>query len=135
MPNRVDWEADFSVGHDALDAQHREILAQCNRLADLCAAADDTPFREAYAALMRMASAHFAAEEALLVAGAYPELDDYRCELEEYAFLAAEIATTEHFDPIELQRFLALWWVGHVMDAARQQREFLAGAVARHRSG
>lgn len=128
MPNRVQWEPGFSVGHDALDAQHRAILARCNLLAELCAAdGDDTQFREGFTQLMAMAREHFAAEEALLVAGAYPELEAYRCELEEYAFLAAEIATTEHFDPVELQRFLALWWVGHIMGAAGRQNDFLAG--------
>lgn len=128
MSNRVQWDPAFDVGHDAMDAQHRQLLDQCNQLADLCAAADgdDAKFRQTFDRLMTMAREHFAAEEALLVAAAYPELDDYRCEIEEYEFLAAEIATTENFDPIELQRFLALWWVGHVMGAARQQREFLA---------
>lgn len=136
MPKRVPWEADFNIGHAVMDAQHREILAQCNRLADLCVAdGDDTQFREGFEQLMAMARAHFAAEEALLTAGEYPELEDYRCELEEYAFLAAEIVTPENFDPIELQRFLALWWVGHVMGAAGRQREFLAGTGARRQAG
>lgn len=131
MPARTDWNPSFTVGNAAMDEQHRNLLDQCNRLADLCAAdggnapADDA-FTTAYAQLMNTARAHFAAEEALLVAGGYPEIENYRCEIEEYEFLAAEIATTENFDKIELQRFLALWWIGHVVDAARQQREFLA---------
>ncbi len=111
-PNRVQWDPSFSVGHALMDEQHRQILAQCNALADLCAADGgngpaDAEFTQVFERLREAARAHFAAEEALLVAGAYPDLDDYRCEIEEYEFLAAEIATTENFDKNELQRFLA----------------------------
>lgn len=131
MPNRVEWDANFTVGHETMDEQHRQLLAQCNVLADLCAVDDgdgsnDPEFKAAFERMMALARQHFAAEEALLVAGAYPGLEDYRCELEEYEYLSADIATTKNFDKIELQRFLALWWIGHIMDAARQQREFLA---------
>jgi hemerythrin len=130
MPNRVQWDPSFSVGHDALDDQHRHILAQCNLLADHCVSddgvGDDRIFAESFDALMAFAREHFAAEEALLAGCAYPDLEDYRYECEEYAYLAAEIVTTENFDKLELQRFLALWWVGHILGAARRQRAFLA---------
>lgn len=128
-PNRVQWGLHFAVGHEILDEQHRQLLAQCNVLADLCApdggnSSADPEFRQVFERTMAMAHEHFAAEEALLVARAYPEIEDYRCEIEEFEYLAAEIATTENFDKIELQRFLALWWVGHILDAAKQQSRY-----------
>jgi hemerythrin-like metal-binding protein len=130
MPNRVQWDANFTVGHDVMDEQHRHLVAQCNVLADLCAvdggnSSADPQFIAAYDRLMTLAREHFSAEEALLVAGGFPDLEDYRFEIEEYGYLAAEIATAENFDRIELQRFLALWWVGHILGAAKQQRSFL----------
>ena len=130
-PNRVQWDKSFAVGHELLDAQHRQILAQCNVLADLCAtdggnSSADPEFRQAFEQTMALAREHFAAEEALLGVRAYAELEAYRCEIEEYEYLAAEIATTENFDKIELQRFLALWWVGHILDAAKQQSSHLS---------
>lgn len=129
-PSRVPWDSNFAVGHATMDEQHRQLLAQCDLLADLCAAdggntCADPEFTAAFERTMTLAREHFAAEEALLVAGAYPDLEDYRCEIEEYAFLAAEIATTQNFDKIELQRFLALWWLGHIKGAARQQGPYL----------
>ena len=129
-PNRVQWDPHFTVGHAVMDEQHQLLLAQCNVLADLCAAdggnsSADPIFKAAFDQLMAAAREHFAAEEALLVASAYPEIEDYRFEIEEYAYLAAEIATTENFDKIELQRFLALWWVGHIMGAAKLQAPYL----------
>jgi hemerythrin-like metal-binding protein len=128
-PNRVQWGLQFAVGHQILDEQHQQLLAQCNILADLCAvdggnSSADPEFRQAFERTMAMAREHFATEEALLVARAYPEIEDYRCEVEEYEYLAAEIATTENFDKIELQRFLVLWWVGHILGAVKQQSHY-----------
>lgn len=129
-PSRLPWDPGYTVGHVTMDEQHRQLLAQCGVLADLCAAdggnrCADAEFTAAFERTMIMAREHFAAEEALLVAGTYPDLEDYRCEVEEYEFLAAEIATTENFDKIELQRFIALWWLGHIMGATKQQSPYL----------
>lgn len=38
----------------------------------------------------------------------------------EFEYLAAEIITTELFSNEELQRFLALWWTGHIRDCVRK---------------
>lgn len=123
-PHRCLWEPRFCIGHEIVDAQHRALFAQCDRLADLCEGEelDQAGFRAAYENLMHLAQEHFATEEALLAAGAYPELEQYRAECEEYRYLAEQIATPENFDPIELQRFLALWWVGHVLTAIKEQQ-------------
>lgn len=128
MPNRVNWDPRFSVGNEALDAQHQHFLDQCNALADCldaAGAADEGKFDQIFADLMTGARTHFAAEEALLTEQGYPDIDDHRSEQEEYEFLAAEIVTTENFNREELQTFLALWWVGHIMGAARSYRDYL----------
>ena len=125
MPNRMQWEPRHSVGNEALDAQHQAILARCNALADCLDEANEARFDETFRELMALAREHFAAEEALLVRCGYPELDDYRSEREEFDYLSAEIATTENFDRNELQTFLALWWAGHIMGAARNHRACL----------
>jgi len=134
MPNRVEWDPRYSVGNDALDEQHREILARCNALADCLDGGSgeesDRQFDEVFAGLMASARAHFAAEEALLTRCGFPDLDDHRSEQEEYEFLAAEIVTTENFDRSELQTFLALWWAGHVMGCARDHRSCLEQLTA-----
>ncbi len=125
MANRVHWEPHHSVGNAVLDAQHQALLARCNALADCIEAADAPRFDEALRELMTLAREHFAAEEALLVQCGYPEIEGYRSEREEFDYLAAEIVTTEHFDRSELQTFLALWWAGHILGAARSHRAYL----------
>lgn len=128
MPNRVQWDSRFGVSNETLDAQHKHLLDRCNALADCLDAAggvDDAKFDTIFKELTARAREHFTAEEALLTRCAYPGLDDHRSEQEEYEFLAAEIVTTENFDRSELQTFLALWWAGHIMGAARDYRAFL----------
>ena len=128
MPNRVQWDAAYSLGHDTLDSQHRAILAQCNALADCIA--DTGPesglrFQDTLGALLALAREHFATEAALLTQCAYPALDAHQNECEEFDYLANDIITTENFEKIELQRFLALWWVGHIVGSGKQYRAFL----------
>lgn len=128
MPNRVQWDPRYSVGNATLDAQHRNLLAQCNALAD-CAfdtsEESDRKFREVLNALMADARAHFTSEEDLLAGCAYPDLEAHRNERDEFEYLAADIITTENFDKLELQRFLALWWSGHIIGSSKTYRPFL----------
>jgi hemerythrin len=129
MPNRVEWSPRLSVGNETLDAQHRDILAQCNALAnclDDASEESDGKFDEIFSDLMSRALEHFSTEEELLTHCGYPDLDDHRSEQEEYGFLATEIVTAENFDRSELQTFLALWWAGHVMGSAKKHRDFLS---------
>lgn len=130
MPNRAAWEPHFQVGHASLDAQHQGLLAQCNQLADLCLAHDGQPdepgFDAAFNALKALARQHFETEAALL-AGDPDRLEDHRSECEEFDYLVGNIVTADNFSRLELQRFLALWFVGHIAGAAPGLRAVLAG--------
>ena len=133
MPNRVQWNPRYSVGNETLDNQHRDILAQCNALADCVAGTgqeSDRQFQQIFGDLMARAREHFASEEDVLVRCAYPMLEEHRNERDEFEYLAADIITTENFDKLELQRFLALWWVGHIVGSGRNYRACIAGAPA-----
>lgn len=131
MPIRALWEPDFSVGHELIDAQHQALLAQCQLLADHCTAADaqasERQFDEVFEHLKLLASEHFRTEVALLAECGYPGLEDHGLDCDEFQYLADEIATAENFDRLELQRFLTLWFVGHITGSAAQQRACLAG--------
>lgn len=134
MPNRVPWEPAYSVGHELIDAQHHGLLSQCELLAELCAedanADADRLFDEAFERLKTLVREHFAAEALLLADCDGPEREDHRAECEEFEYLAGEIATTENFDRLELQRFIALWLAGHVAGSAQWLRDSLASRGA-----
>lgn len=126
MPQRPPWDPDYNVGNDVIDAQHQHLLSECGRLADLCAedsaVADAAAFDQAFAQLKALAREHFATEAALLASQGFADLEAHQDECDEFAYLADEIATTEHFDRMELQRFVSLWFVGHIIGSARQLR-------------
>ncbi len=126
MPKLVRWEPDFSVRHEQMDAQHRDLLARCNQLAEHCQtdgdASADQRFDQGFAQLREAARAHFEAEATALAQAGENDLEAHRFECEEFEYLVDEIVTTQNFDRLELQRFLALWWVGHVTGMARNGR-------------
>lgn len=115
MPQYVDWDASFSTGDDTLDAQHEALIALCNRLGDLCTA-DAADFDQALTQLKTLARQHFDTEAPLMGLDAEQYLD----ECDEFDYLVSEVATTGNFDRLELQRFMALWWLGHVRATAAQ---------------
>ncbi|MGD9834950.1 MAG: bacteriohemerythrin [Piscinibacter sp.] len=127
-PIRAPWEPGFATTHAVLDTQHQALLAECDRMAGLCASATGeegrAQFDQAFVHLKALVKAHFEAEAAALAACGCTELDDHRDEHEEFEYLADEIATVENFDRLELQRFLALWCIGHVTGSSRQLREW-----------
>jgi len=128
MPNRVQWAPGYSMGNETLDRQHSNILTQCNALADCIADASqesDQKFHNIFNELMALADVHFTTEETLLTQCAYPMLEEHQNEHDEFDYLANEIVTTENFEKIELQRFLTLWWVGHIVGSGKKYRAFL----------
>lgn len=115
MTHRVDWEPGLACGHEALDAQHQALLAQCNRLADHCE--DAAAFDAAFAHLKALAGEYFELEATLRV----EDPEELQAEQEEFGYLLDEVATTANFDRAEVQRFVALWWLGHIRGLAEQQ--------------
>ena len=72
----------------------------------------------AFERLRALAREHFATEAALLAERGHADLDDHAAECEEFDYLVDEIVTTDNFSRLELQRFLALWCLGHISGAA-----------------
>ena len=130
MPHHTPWKSEYRVGHASIDAQHEALLAQCERLGACCRVADeaerDRLFDEAFARLEALAHQHFEAECAMLAERGWADLEAHRADCEEVDFLVDEVATTENFDRLELQRFIALWCIGHVAGTAAPLRAFLA---------
>lgn len=128
MSNREQWYPHYDTGNDVLDNQHKTLLARCNALADPAPDGDQDQgmeFNNSFNELMALAREHFATEEALLAACGYPELEELKDEYGEFEYLAADIVTTENFEVSELQRFLVLWWVGHIIESAKKFGPYL----------
>lgn len=128
-PLLVDWQPGWACGDALLDSQHQALLAQCNRLGTLCQGGNADAFDRGFDELVTLAQQHFEAETAWLAAAGDPEAEAHGADGEEFAFLAADIATTAHFDRLELQRFLAGWWLGHVASSAPRLQALAAHAA------
>jgi hemerythrin-like metal-binding protein len=128
--HHAQWDPGFETGHDVVDAQHRDLLAQCERLAALCGGGDGgaggRPFDDAFERLKASVREHLQTEAALLAALGDPDADALRDEHDEFDDLATEILTTANFDRLELQRFVAVWCLGHVTASAAHLRARLA---------
>jgi hemerythrin len=131
MSNHVAWDKSYATGDDGLDAQHRQLLVQCNALAGSLSGDGSEygpEFQTRLDALIDGVRQLFAAEQARLEG--YPTLDDYNDEIDEFEFLVADIATAENFDATEVQRFLSLWCVGHVAGFGTKYRDWLKATPA-----
>lgn len=128
MPYHARWEPAFETGHEVVDAQHRDLLAQCEGLAEACrddGEAGGERFDDAFERLKASVREHLRAEVALLAALGDPDVDARRDEHDEFDDLAAEILTTANFERLELQRFVTVWCLGHVTASAAHLRAWL----------
>lgn len=130
MPQRLQWDPGIEVGHEDIDAQHRGMLVLCERLAGHClqgrGAAHEQRFDADFEALKALVREHLESEATLLSELGDPDAEDHRVEHEEFDYLAGEIITTGNFERLELQRFVALWCLGHITASAARLRARLA---------
>jgi hemerythrin len=119
MSDPVPWDPDFAVGHAVIDAQHRELLDQCQRLGE-------AGFAQAFDQFKALARRHFETEAALLADADAFDPEDLLSEREEFEFLVGEIATRENFDALEIRQFLSRWWLGHIAGSAESLRAWTA---------
>lgn len=130
------WLPEYSVGHPVLDSQHRKLLGLCDRVAILV----DDDSRESISQIHDVlndlavyAATHFRTEELLLVQCAYPHLHSQIAEHEDYQTHLAELlfeATQGTVLKVELHKFLAAWWIHHILESDRRYIGFLPASPA-----
>lgn len=131
MPNKLNWDASYSVGNHMLDLQHKRLLALCNALAD-CIATDgfesDQQFHEILNDLANYAREHFTAEEQLLRRRQFPELATQIKDHADYQDKVTEILASATFGKLEkiaLHEFLSHWWNDHILIHDMAYKAFL----------
>ncbi len=112
-------DATGATGDAGTDTEHQALLALCAQLADRCEGpAED--FDAALTAFKAQVLAHLQAERSRLDPAEEAAIEDHEAEREEFESFAAEVASTTHFDRVELQRFAAFWTQGHIRAAVRR---------------
>ncbi|MDI6747260.1 MAG: bacteriohemerythrin [Rhodocyclaceae bacterium] len=133
MDQRPRFDAKYHVGIEQVDTEHRQLFEIAGRVYDALGekgAAADGIARAAIAELLDYTTTHFANEEALMEAAAYPELAAHR-ELHHHLLSRARdmemrVEFDAQFVPLELNRFIASWLVEHIQDSDRKFGDFVA---------
>jgi hemerythrin len=114
----INWKDEFSVGVDAVDHEHREMIALINELDR--AMQDDTSQSSVVQALGEIyarISAHFALEERIMRDARYTRLTEHKQDherlLDELLDVIDSVDEEGRYDRAELSRSLERWFSDH----------------------
>ena len=128
----LEWRDEFLVGADEIDNQHRELLANINKLATMIASGDTSGIDGTLAFLGDYVQFHFGSEEKIMRDLAYPLMSDHVHEhkklIEQFIRLKGEITSRLH-DPLylgfQIQLFLFDWFANHTTKTDRHLGKFI----------
>jgi hemerythrin len=132
----LEWRDEFLVGVREIDEEHKELVANMNRLAVKIKSDDLSGIDEILGFLGDYVQLHFGNEEEMMRAVAYPlmneHLHEHRMFSEQYARLKHDIASGLH-DPLYLgfriQLFLFDWWTAHMTKTDRHLGKFIRASA------
>jgi hemerythrin len=125
MTESFAWQEGYCIGIEEIDAHHQNLFRIANRLQE------DLPpgrLREELMVLYRHTREHFAAEEALMRAAAYPGYPAHRDQHDQLLDTLNHYATLVVRDPGQLpalRAFLADWIVEHILNQDQRVAEHL----------
>ncbi len=114
------WAANYSVGHEVLDRQHKMILDLCVQVRDLDVT--DPMYSERLHEILNSMSVyainHFKTEERVLREINYPHMDEQEKEHLDYQEGLTNLlmdSITGVPDQARVRTFLDDWWVDHIL--------------------
>lgn len=126
---KIIWKDEFSVGVEALDKQHQQIIKIINTLVERPRIL--LRFKNISSALMELTnyvSEHFLLEERLLHENGYPDLLEHSKKhtvySERIASLCQQSLDGGNEVPLELISFLSDWWTNHILHEDMQYKDF-----------
>ena len=123
----IQWTDAMSVGDEALDREHRELIELVNLLGEACERADRGALLDRVNQLLNMARLHFRNEEQMLARVGYPEQARHAREHEqmmERIVTLTDLASHGEISPRVLQ-LLRDWLIEHVFDHDKPYVSFL----------
>jgi len=131
MNTYVAWKPFYSVGHPALDAQHKQIIGVIN---DLYAAMSQGEERAALESLLdrlvQYTKTHFAYEEQVMQQHDYPGLTHHKRLHDRLRQRTADLrAHLGLVTGVDLLHFLKEWWLEHIQGQDKQYAPYLEVAA------
>ncbi len=129
----VQFGPQYHVGIPQVDQEHQQLFAIVARIQQALEQDGDTAqneARRAVAELLEYTRTHFASEEALMEAAAYPALPAHRELHRELLLQVGEmelrVEVSEPSASLDLSRFLAKWLINHIQVADQRFGAFVA---------
>ena len=117
---KLDWRTEFEVGVKMIDLQHKELLANMNKLPGLIREGDTSRLEGLCGFLADYAGYHFSYEESLMRLSGYPFFEDHKAEHRRFAaylerFTGEVTSGTQErlFLLFKVQVFLFDWFACH----------------------
>lgn len=125
-----EWHYGFSVGNRLIDAHHQKLFNLVNDLANaMLGGGGRNLLRQTFRELLRYTREHFAAEEKLFRATAYPQAEAH---CQEHAKLVAELESLlaryeadESGISVQTLDFIKKWIETHIMETDMAYRDWL----------
>ena len=114
----INWRDEFSVGVDAVDHEHREMIELINELDDAMSKdAEHTDVIESLGEIYARIAAHFALEEKIMRDARYsalePHKQDHELLLDELTDIIDSVDADGRYDRDDLSRTLDRWFSDH----------------------
>ena len=122
---QFEWTSAIEIGHTEIDGQHRRLLQLCTAVIEpLVNSAEPKPGVAQLDALIGFVQRHFALEEGMMSAAAYPKAGHH---VKDHASLLAELRTFSYkvkqaqtTDPVGVMSYLWSWLNLHIDFADRE---------------
>jgi len=133
MEDRLIFDSRYVVGIEQVDREHQRLFELASKIYDNLSLDVILPMKEIRAAITELVDytkLHFANEEALMAANAYPELAEHR-ELHAYLIYRIEdfeksVESGEQYTPVDAYEFLGSWLGDHIQASDRNFGEYFS---------
>ncbi len=128
----IEWNKNLEIGDPVVDSEHRYLIQLINNFYELFEKQGfKGNFANVFTHLARYVRTHFENEESLMVAIAYPDLENHRKQHEELIEQSMELSE-QYLDGSETIRketliFLKDWALHHISETDMKIRAFLKG--------
>ncbi len=137
MPNTPIIDPKYSIGIDAMDAQHARWIQLIEEFRSVGSdhLLEEAGFNSAAHALeelLKYTKTHFASEEQYLASHHYPDLDAHKLRHRELEAVVAKLLDETHAHkvkgaPLKLNLFVTIWLLEHIMGEDNQYARFILG--------
>jgi len=126
---KITWSEEYSVGVEALDAQHQKIIEMINLLADSSKQGGDLDaiafvVNEMHSYIIE----HFSTEEKMLKKKKYPGLKAQRAShdafIKEFSYICLEVSRDRSGGVKRLTDYLSNWWSSHILEEDMQYKKY-----------